>query len=296
MVIAGPTAVGKTRIAIDLAKRYRSVIVSADSRQVFSGMRIGTARPTPEEEQEVPHFLVGHVAPGTSYSAGAYARECTALLDTLFAEHDIVFLVGGSGLYLRAVLEGFDDMPAVPAGIRQKWIHTFETQGIEALQHALQERDPVYAPQVDLQNPHRLIRALSVMEASGKLYSDLRRRSQAALPFHVMRILCNLPRPILYDRIHRRVDVMMTAGLLDEVRSLLPYRHTQVMQTVGYRELIASLDGAITLEEAVVKIKQHTCNYAKRQLTWFRHQGDWNEFNPPDTAEIAAYIDRVMST
>lgn len=292
--MAGPTGVGKTQVTLDLASRFGSVIVSADSRQIYREMAIGTARPTPVQRDQVPHYLIDYVSLSEEYSAGRYARECTQLLEQLFMHHDIVFLAGGSGLYIRAVIEGFDEMPAVPGEIREKWTRSFEERGLAFLQQELSLRDPGYTTKVDLQNPRRLIRALSVMDASGTSFSALRKKHPVEHPFEILKIFCNLPRKELYTRIHQRVDEMIVQGLVEEVTSLLPYRHTQAMQSVGYREIIAYLDGASTLEEAIAKIKQHTCNYAKRQLTWFRHQGDWTEFNPPDVEVIDRFIRRKL--
>lgn len=295
VVIGGPTGVGKTRIGIDLAKRYNTVIVSADSRQLYREMNIGTAKPTPAERAQVPHYLVDYVSLKDEYSAGEYARACKSLLLELFTERDIIFMVGGSGLYIRAVIEGFDEMPAVSKDIKEKWKQVYAEKGLAFLQQEVTLLDPEYAAKVDMQNPHRLIRALSVMQVSNTPVSVLQRSILEQRPFEVIRILCNLPRQELYDRIHNRVDEMIVEGLIDEVRSLLPYRDTQAMQTVGYNEIVAFLDGHMTQEEAISKIKQHSCNYAKRQLTWFRHQGEWKEFNPPDVYKVKEYVDYKLS-
>jgi tRNA dimethylallyltransferase len=290
VVIGGPTGVGKTRIAIDLAKTYNTVIVSADSRQLYREMNIGTAKPTPEERAQVPHYLIDYVSIKDEYSAGGYARACKSLLQELFTERDIIFMVGGSGLYIRAVIDGFDEMPVVPKDIREKWKQIYTEKGIGFLQQEVTILDPEYAAKVDMENPHRLVRALSLMEVSNTPISILHRNVLEQRPFEVIRILCNLPRQELYDRIRNRVDEMISAGLINEVRSLLPYKDTQAMQTVGYKEIVSFLDGHLTQEEAIAKIKQHSCNYAKRQLTWFRHQGEWREFNPPEVDDIHHYI------
>jgi tRNA dimethylallyltransferase len=267
------------------------VVVSADSRQLFHEMNIGTAKPSAAELATVPHFFINHLSLSEPYSAGRYAHECYTLLEQLFTKHDVVFLVGGSGLYIRAVIEGFDMMPMVDPEIRERWEKIYETQGLPVLQEALRNQDPDFVPHVDMQNPRRLVRALSLIEASGKRITELRKQVRSQLPFHVIRVFCNLPRKELYARIHARVDAMIEAGLVDEVKSLLEFRDTQAMQTVGYKELVEYFDGKVTLEGAIGKIKQHSCNYAKRQITWFRNQGDWKEFKPPDVDEIERYIE-----
>lgn len=296
VVIAGPTAVGKTVLSADLAGRYETVVVSADSRQIFREMDIGTAKPTPAEMRGVPHHFIDRLSLDTPYSAGRYARDCHALLDELFQEHRLVFLTGGSGLYIRAVIEGFDKMPEVSLEVRRKWERVQAEEGIEALQDAMSRQDPEFASQVDMQNPRRLVRALALMETSGKPVSELRKAAKQALPFEVIRVFCNLPRKELYERVHARVDAMMKAGLVEEVRSLMPYRDAQAMQTVGYKELVAHFDGKYTMDEAIAKIRQHSCNYAKRQITWFRNQGDWTEINPPDPEVIHQLIRETIST
>jgi tRNA dimethylallyltransferase len=290
VVLAGPTAVGKTSLSLSLALRYNTAIVSADSRQLYREMQIGTAKPTPEELASVPHHFIDHLSLDEEYTAGRFQRECSALLAELFQTKDIVLLVGGSGLYLRAAIEGFDEMPEVPLEIRDRWKEVLKEQGIEHLRHELLRLDPVYHAEVDLHNARRLVRALSMIETTGKPFSDFRNQARQDNPFQIIKVFCNLPREELYERIESRVDQMIADGLLEEVQSLQRYRETQAMQTVGYREIIAHLDGACTLEEAIDKIKQHTRNYAKRQLTWFRNQGDWKEFNPPNEEEIALFI------
>ncbi len=290
--MAGPTGVGKTQATIELALRFASVIVSADSRQIYQEMNIGTAKPDSEQLSRVRHHFIDHISLSEEYSAGRYSRECLRLLETLFQQHDIVFMTGGTGLYIRAVIEGFDDMPDVSSEIREKWMKRFAEHGLAFLHQELTILDPEYAAEVDMQNPHRLIRALSVIETAGKPFSALRRKEKSERPFEVIKIFCNLPRQQLYGRIHERVDQMLEKGLVDEVKSLVAFRDTQAMQTVGYKEIIAYFDGNCTLEEAIAKIKQHTCNYAKRQITWFKHQGDWQEFDPPDVEVIADFVSR----
>jgi tRNA dimethylallyltransferase len=296
VVVAGPTAVGKTRLAIEVAERLGTVIISADSRQVFREMNIGTAKPTPAEMDRVPHYFIDYRSISEAYSAGKFAQECHALLKELYSKYEVVLLVGGAGLYIRAVIEGFDKMPFVPADIRKKWERICLSEGLPFLQSTLRTMDPEFAEVVDMNNHRRLIRALSLMDVSGNTVSELRRQARHEIPYRVLKVFCNLPRQELYARIHTRVDQMIVAGLVDEVQSLLPFRNTQAMQTVGYKEIIAYLDGHCSLEEAIAKIKQHSCNYAKRQLTWFRNQGDWTEFNPPDAIEIGNFIEHNIAS
>lgn len=293
-MVAGPTAVGKTSASIELAHRFDSEVVSADSRQIFREMTIGTAKPTDEQLSRVKHHFIDHLTLNTEYSAGLYARECLELLDVLFVRHDVVIMTGGSGLYIKAVIEGFDDMPNVSGEVREKWQQAYVHHGLTFLQQELTILDPAYAAEVDMRNAHRLIRALSVIDASGTPFSELRKNQETSRPFNAIKVLCNLSRQELYARIHQRVDEMIHDGLVDEVKSLTAYRDVQAMQTVGYKEIIAYLDGTYTLEEAIAKIKQHSCNYAKRQLTWFRHQGDWTEFNPLEVDAIADFVRMEM--
>lgn len=292
IALAGPTAVGKTECAIALAQHFNTVILSADSRQVFRQLSIGTAKPTFEQLAVVPHHYVGHLNVTDTYSAGRWAEDALALLDRLFEQHDTVVVTGGSGLYFKALLDGFDDMPAVPDEVKDRWEHSFQAKGIGHLQEELSRKDPDYFESVDQSNPRRLLRALSVIDHTERPFSSFRQNEHADRPFAAIRIFCNRPREELYERINQRVDNMMADGLLDEVRAMLPHRDLQALQTVGYRELFAHLDGDMDLTSAVDKIKQHTRNYAKRQVTWFSNQGDWKEISPPDWPEIVAYINR----
>jgi tRNA dimethylallyltransferase len=256
-------------------------------------MTIGTAKPTAEQLNAVPHYFIDHLGISEAYSAGRYAEECAKLLEGLFAHHDLVFLVGGAGMYIRSVIEGFHEMPYVPPAVRKKWENLHATAGITVLQEAIQQADPEFAQQVDLQNHRRLVRALSLIDISGTTVTALREQAREAIPYQVVRIFCNLPREMLYTRIHDRVDAMIEDGLVDEVKALVPHRDAQALQTVGYAEILDYLDGRYSLDEAIAKIKQHSCNYAKRQLTWFRNQGDWQEFNPPDEEAIITFIHEI---
>ena len=269
IVVLGPTAVGKTAYAIRLAQSLRTEIISADSRQIYKELNIGAARPSDDELQTVPHHFIATASIRDEYSAGRYEREALATVHDLFHRHDTLVCCGGSMLYVDALINGLDELPK-DKEVRTAWSNRLRDEGIGVLQEALQEVDPVYHAQVDLQNPHRLIRALEVCTVSGKKFSDLRLASTRPRDFEVEKIGLDMPREQLYKRIDERVDVMMEAGLLSEVEALLPHRSLQALNTVGYKELFDYIDGQCSLEEAVTKIKQHTRNFAKRQLTWWR--------------------------
>lgn len=269
ITILGPTAVGKTAISTQVAARLGTHILSADSRQFYAGMPIGTASPSKEELALAPHHFLAFLQPDELYNAGRFETEAIAVLEQLFQQHKVVVMAGGSGLYAEAVCEGLDDLPS-DEFLRQELINRFHEEGLESLQQQLFELDPEHYSRVDRQNPHRLIRSLEVCLLSGKPYSELRSASPAQRQFNCLKFALGMSRDLLYDRINRRVDTMMDAGLLEEVKSLLPYRHSNSLNTVGYKELFAYLDGNTSLEEAVEEIKKNTRRYAKRQITWLR--------------------------
>ena len=291
IVIAGPTAVGKTALAINIAQHYKTEIVSADSRQFYREMAIGTAKPDEDELAAVPHHFVNSHTVTDDFSAGAFEKEGLKLLDTLFTRLDTVVMVGGSGLFIKAICEGFDQLPDVDAAIRERLNAAYAQNGIEWLQTKLQAADPVYYQKVDTSNPQRLIRALEVMEQSGRPFSSFHTQNLQARNFSSIKIGLNLPRELLYSRINQRVDAMMAHGLLDEVRALLPYRHLNTLHTVGYTELFNYLDGNTNLEAAIALIKQNTRRFAKRQLTWFGKDKEMSWFAPDATSAVIAFID-----
>lgn len=270
VVVGGPTASGKTGLAIRLAKHYQTVVVSADSRQLFREMTIGTAKPSAEELEEIPHYFINSHSVTQVMNASLYGEEARTLLHQLFKEKDVVIMAGGSGLYIDAVIHGFDNLPAASPEIRQHLEELLKREGIAALQSLLREKDPATAAQTDMNNQRRLIRALEVIMTTGKPVSSLRGKEKEDLPFRVMMVGIDHPRKELYERIDLRTREMIANGLCDEVASLLPYRHLPALQTVGYREMFDHLDGKISLKETETLIAQHTRNYAKRQLTWFR--------------------------
>ena len=268
--ISGPTAVGKTDWAIRLARHYKTEILSADSRQFYREMQIGTAVPTPEELRAAPHHFVQHRSVTEPYSVGDFRRDALKLLRRLFRQHPLVIMVGGSGLYMDSVTLGLDEFPEVAPEIREGLIEKWKGEGIQVLQQLLAKADPEYHARVDLSNPHRLIRALEVCLGSGRPYSSfLGRRTPPDFFTHIP-LGITAPREEVYQRIDARVDRMMEAGLLEEVKRLLPYQEANALQTVGYRELFAYLQGRWDLETAVSEIKKNTRRFAKRQQTWLR--------------------------
>lgn len=296
IVIAGPTAVGKTDTAIRLAQHYGTVIVSADSRQFYREMSIGTAKPDVEELAAAKHYFIDSHSITENFTAGDYEKEALALLDELFKQHDKVILVGGSGLFIRAVCEGFDELPDANPVIRERLNQELTEKGIYFLQEKLKNADPEYYQQVDLNNPQRIIRALQVSESTGKPFSSFRKASINKRPFNIVKFGINLPREVLYDRINRRVDAMVKQGLVEEVRSLLPYRHMNALNTVGYSELFDYFDGKTDLDTAINLIKQNTRNFAKRQLTWFRKDKQMHWVAPDNLNEITNIIEHQVNT
>jgi len=256
-----------------LAKHYNTVIVSADSRQFYREMSIGTAKPTNEELAAVKHYFINSHSVTKPFSVGDYEKECLALLDKLFKAHDKVILVGGSGLFIKAICEGFDDIPTANKQVRERLNNELAKNGIETLQERLKVIDPDYYQQVDLNNPQRIIRALEVFESTGKPFSSYRKSTINKRPFAVIKLALNMERKNLYQRINHRVDMMIQQGLVEEAYSLLPYRHLNALNTVGYSELFDHFDGKIDLPTAVELIKQNTRRFAKRQITWF-HKDD----------------------
>lgn len=293
LVIAGPTAVGKTSMAIELALHYHTEILSADSRQFYRRMDIGTAKPEKEELQAVKHQFIDTREPDELYGAGHFEKDAIRTLSELFRSHDLVIAVGGSGLYLNALMEGVDDFEEVPAHIREELNALLQKNGKDAIAQLLLEKDPEYYAKVDRNNPQRMIRALEVCLFTGKPFSGFLQQKRPARDFTLIPILLTCDRNELYQRINTRVDEMMKRGLLEEVRSLLDYKNKNALKTVGYKELFDHLEGKCNLEVAVNKIKQHTRNYAKRQLTWFRSKGGFEVFDRRDKEKIIAYIDMI---
>ncbi|HMM11312.1 MAG TPA: tRNA (adenosine(37)-N6)-dimethylallyltransferase MiaA [Bacteroidales bacterium] len=290
IVLGGPTASGKTELAIRLAQHYRTEIVSADSRQFYREMKIGTAAPAAQQLRQVPHHFVGHLSIHEPYDVATYERDALSKLQELFDHNRVVVLTGGSGLFLDAVSMGLDNIPEVENHVRQRVGQMLMEQGIKALQAELERVDPAYFSEVDKQNPRRLQRALEVYYQTGRPFSYFRQRQTLPRPFAYIRFTLRPERIDLINRINLRVERMMEEGLLDEVRKLYSYRHLNALNTVGYKELFEYLDGKVTLEAAVNNIKVHTRQYAKRQLTWFRRNKDNHWLDQADLSTITGII------
>lgn len=290
VVIAGPTAAGKTELAIQLAEELNSVILSADSRQFYKEMNIGTAKPDPQQLNRIKHYFIDTRSIEDLYGAGHYEKDAIALLDELFKQYRLVILVGGSGLYINAVMNGVDEFVEVPEQIREELNRQFLKNGLRWLQEELKMKDETYYKQVDLSNPQRIIRALEVCTYTGKPYSSFLTKSRTPRDFTTIPLLITPNRETLYKRINKRVDDMISKGLEEEVKALKAHKHQNALKTVGYKELNAYFEGEYSLNTAIEKIKQHTRNYAKRQLTWFRNQGNFKEFSPDDILLIQNYI------
>ena len=272
ITLSGPTASGKTALSIRIAKALGAEIFSCDSRQFYKEMSIGTAVPNETERMEVPHHFIQHKSIQSPYSVGQFEADAMNALTQYFTENDVAILVGGSGLYMRAVVEGIDRFPQVPEEIRTELGKRLETNGLEDLQNDLQKLDPDHYLKMDIQNPSRVIRALGVSLAAGQPYSSFLGQDKPNRPFSLLPLTIDIPRTILYDRISDRVDKMINAGLLEEAKFLHPYRDLNALQTVGYQEFFDFFDQKINLEEAITLIKQHTRHYAKRQMTWIRRK------------------------
>ena len=295
ILITGPTAIGKTGLAIFIAQQLQTEIISFDSRQFYKEMKIGTAVPTDEELAAVSHHFIQNRSIHEDYSVGDFERDALKKLDELFEKQDSVVMVGGSGLFEKAVTEGLDEFPDVDPKIRENLNQEFEKFGIEKLQEELKNSDSDYYQQVDLNNHHRIIRALEIIRETGKPFSSFRKNKSAERNFNVIKIGLELPREKIYERINLRVDIMMENGLLEEVKSLYEFKHLNSLQTVGYKELFDYLDGKIDLEFAVSEIKKNSRRYAKRQLTWWRKDENIHWFSPDQKKEVLNYIWRLIN-
>lgn len=294
VVILGPTAVGKTSLTIQLAKHFNSEIISADSRQFFKEMSIGTAKPNESNLQQVKHHFINSHSIQDNFNVGEYEEQAIELINNLFKTKDVLFLVGGSGLYIDAICNGFDSLPKADEKTRKELQAKLANEGIEALQNLLKELDEEYYHQVDLSNPHRVMRACEVCLSSGKKYSELRKGEKKQRPFSIVKIGININREALYERINKRVDEMMQQDLEEEVKQLIPFKNLNALQTVGYKELFDYFDNKINLQEAIEKIKQNTRNFAKRQLTWLRRDTEINWFEPNQEKEILTVIEKSV--
>lgn len=292
IVVVGPTAIGKTALAIKLAQSYQTEIISADSRQFFKEMHIGTAKPSAVELAAAPHHFIDSHTIKTLFSTGDFEVQALKLMEELFKKHNVLVMVGGSGLYIDAICKGLDDLPEIDLAIREKLNQQLANEGIEVIKTQLQELDPEYYEKVDQANPQRMIRGLEVVLSTGKKLSSFLTSKKKERPFNIIKIGLNTDRALLYERINHRVDLMMEAGLLQEAENLLPYRQYNALNTVGYSELFAYFDGKTDLPSAVAMIKQNTRRFAKRQLTWFRRDEDTAWFEPDQVEEIIAHLNK----
>lgn len=291
-MVGGPTAVGKTTFSIRLAQQYQTEIISADSRQLYQQLTIGTAKPNAEELAAVPHHFIDILPPEREYNAGQFERDAMALLDRLFLQHDQVVVAGGSGMYVQALCQGIDEMPEIPAQFRENLNMRLQKEGLPSLLAELQLLDPVYFQQVDRQNPQRVVRALEVSLYTGSPYSSFRRQGFKERPFHTIKIGLDRPREELYQRINERMDQMVEEGLFEEARELYPHKNLNALQTVGYKEVFDYIEGKYDKDEAIRLLKRNSRRYAKRQLTWFRKDKDFAWFHPDRFGEAIAFIEK----
>jgi tRNA dimethylallyltransferase len=273
--IGGPTASGKTSLSIKLAKILKSPIISFDSRQLYEELNIGVAKPDTAELAMVPHYMIGNISIHRNFNAGDYEREGNIILNKLFLDHDVIVAVGGTGMYIQALIDGLDEMPEIDPVVANNVEQKYKENGLSWLQQYVLNHDKVYASQVDMNNPMRLLRAVKVMESSGKPFSEYRKGIRKKRDYKVMRYYINPDRDILYDAINKRVEKMIDTGLIAEADGLKEYRHLKALHTVGYTELFDMLEGKVTLDEAINLIKRNSRRYGKRQITWFKNQGDW---------------------
>ena len=290
IVLIGPTGVGKTELSLRLAEHFHTSIVSADSRQLYADLKIGTAAPTSEQLNRAPHYLVGTLKLTDYYSAARYEEEALATLDNLFRQHDTVILTGGSMMYIDAICKGIDDIPTVDTETRELMLQRYETEGLEKLCAELKLLDPEYYRIVDLKNPKRVIHALEICYMTGKTYTSFRTQQKKQRPFRIIKVGLTRDRAELYDRINRRVDIMIEEGLLEEARSVYPYRTLNSLNTVGYKEMFNYLDGTWELPFAIEKIKQNSRIYSRKQMTWFKRDEEIQWFHPEQETEILDYI------
>jgi tRNA dimethylallyltransferase len=294
--VVGPTAIGKTYLSIELAKAFNTEIISADSRQFYKEMSIGTAVPSKEELAEAPHHFIQNINITENYSVGDFERDAITLLKTLFKKHNIVIMVGGSGLYVDAVVNGLDSFPEVEDEIRSQLNQEFQEKGIEFLQGELKKVDPAYFKEVDINNHQRVIRALEIYRCSGKPFSSFRKNKKTQRDFETLYIGLQAERAIVYERINQRVDIMVKDGLVKEAEELKEFKDLNALQTVGYRELFNYFEGKLPLEEAISEIKKNTRRFSKRQNTWFKKNPNiyWFDYKT-NTSEIINFIKKALS-
>lgn len=290
IIVAGPTAVGKTAVAIQLAKHFATSIISADSRQCYKELNIGVARPSVQELEAIHHYFIASHSIQDEITAAGFEQYALQKATELFQEHDTVIMVGGTGLYIKAFCEGLDMIPAVDPAIREQIVSNYNNKGLVWLQEQVQQKDPAFYASGEIQNPQRMMRALEVVESTGQSVLSFRKGEKAQRNFKIMKIGLELPKEELHQRIHTRIDQMMQAGQLEEVKGLVPYKHLNALQTVGYKELFEYLDGKISVQKAIEQIRTNTRHYAKRQMTWFKKDEEMKWFAPYQAGEIIRSI------
>ena len=295
IVLVGPTGVGKTEISLKLAEMLNCPILSSDSRQIFRELKIGTATPTEEQLRRVKHYFIGSRSIFDEYNAGQYEQDVIHLLEKLFQERNTALLVGGSMMYIDAVCRGMDQIPTVDNDTREFWMNQYQNLGIEYLRQELKRIDPVHFEEVDLKNPKRILHALEICTITEKPYSDLRTGQPKTRPFNIIKIGLNRPRTELYERINKRVDIMIQDGLIDEAKQFYPHKHLNSLNTVGYKELFQFFAGTWELNYAIAMIKQDSRRYAKRQLTWFNRDKDIHWFNADDTQDMIDFVKNKLN-
>lgn len=295
MVIVGPTAIGKTATAIAVAKYFNTEIISSDSRQFYKEMSIGTAVPSQEELSQVQHHFIQHLSVHQNYSVGDFERDAIKFISKYFEKNNMLIMAGGSGLYEKVVTQGLDDFPNIPSNVRVQLNWDLNNKGLVFLQNELKIKDLAYFEKADIQNPHRVIRALEVIRHTGKTYSSFLTQNHSKRDFNVIKIGLILSREEIYDRINRRVEIMIENGLLKEAKNLYKFKKLNALNTVGYKELFSYFDGEISLDFAVEEIKKNTRRFAKRQLTWYRKDSEIKWFSPNEYVEILSYINSQLS-
>ena len=294
IIVAGPTAVGKTTVAIELAKHFGTEIISADSRQCYKELKIGVARPSDEELKMVPHHFIASHSIHESINAGIFEQYALEKAREIFQGNNLVIMVGGTGLYLKAFCEGIDEIPEVPGVVRNEIINSYNEYGLSWLQEQVKNADPQFYATGEIQNPQRMMRALEVFKATGKSILEFRRGKKINREFTILKLALELPKEILNQNISNRVGKMLESGLLDEVKELLPYQHLNALQTVGYKELFDYLSGKVHLENAVEEIKKNTRQYAKRQLTWFKKDKEYTWFQAMELEKIKEHLNSAL--
>lgn len=292
--VVGPTAVGKTALAIEVANHFHAEIISADSRQFYRELKIGTAKPNKEELSQAAHHFIDSLSITDDYDVGRFENEAIEKIADLHKSNNVVVMAGGSGLFVNAVCQGLDEFPRVKEGMREKLNQTLQSEGLDILVKELEEKDPAYAEIVDLKNPQRVIRALEVIRSTGSPFSSFRKKSVKARPFQAIKIGLSLDKNLLYERINQRMDQMIEAGLFEEAKNFLEYKHLNALQTVGYQEIFPYLEGEYEKDEAIRLLKRNSRRYAKRQLTWFKKDESVHWFQPDQKKEILSFLDSEL--